>query len=239
MVGDELDKLIAAAPEAQVRAVLGQLLKQYLNPVFGALPKAELELAMLEALQRVGAVEADPGIYELISKLRVTKPKARNLIYARELRRHSAPELDERMKQLLRHPLLQKNGELFALEVENPLLSDHLRARLQVLGHASDGSFSSSLVLLRAEALAALVASCLTADEQEKLRRALVKAGAPDSSLRGLLAGGLKTLGGKLASKAGEAAAEQLADYLGPVLDGAIKPAVDKLSGLFRPAGAS
>jgi len=230
----DIDKEIAQLPEPQARAVLGQLLKQYLTPAFGVLPKAEVELAMLEALQQLGLVSADPSIYELVAKLRITRTKARNLIYARELRRSSAPELDAKLKRLLRTPLLQKNGELFALEVENPLLADHLKARLQQLGHASDGSFSPSLVTLKLDAMVALVASSLSADEQETMRKALVKAGAPDTSFRGLLTGALKNLGGKLASKAGEAFVEQASDYLGPVLDAAIKPAVDKLGSLLK-----
>lgn len=234
----DVDKLLAQTPEPQLRAVLAQLLQQYLTPAFGVLPKAEVELAMLEALQQLGLISADPGLYELVSQLRVTRAKARNLLYARELRHSSATELDAKLKQLLRSPQLLKNGELFALEVENPLLADHLKARLQQLGHASDGSFSPSLVTLKLDAMAALLASCLSADEQEKLRKALVKAGAPDTSLRGLLTGALKSLGGKLASKAGEAVVEQASDYLGPLLDAAIKPAVDKLGALLK-GGAS
>lgn len=230
----DIETQLALTPEPQARAVLAQLLKQYLTPAFGVLPKAEVDLAMLEALQQLGLISADPGIYELVAKLRVTRAKARNLIYARELRRSTVPELDAKLKLLLRRPQLLKNGELFALEVENPLLADHLKARLQALGHASDGSFSPTLVTLKLDAMAALISSCLSADEQEKLRRALVKAGAPDTSFRGLLTGVLKTLGGKLAAKAGEAAVEQVSDYLGPLLDAAIKPAVDKLAGLLK-----
>ncbi len=229
----DIDKLLAETPEPQARRVLAQLLKHYLNPAFGVLPKAEVELAMLEALQQLGLIGPDPGLYELVAKLRITRAKARNLIYARELRRSSTADLDAKLKLLLRAPLLLKQGELFGLEVENPLLADHLKARLQALGHASDGSFSPSLVTLKLEAMVALLASCLSPDEQEKIRKALVKAGAPDLSLRGLLGSALKQLGGKLAASAGEAAAEQAADYLGPLLDAAIKPAVDKLMALL------
>ncbi|MEJ5999590.1 hypothetical protein [Paucibacter soli] len=230
----ETDKLIAAAPEAKVRAVLAGLLTAYTAPSFGVLPKAELELAMLLALQALGAIGPDPSIYELVATLRVTRAKARNLLYALELRRSTPALLDAKLKALLRTPMLHKQGELFALEVENPLLADHLKARLQQLGHASDGSFSASLVTLKLEAMVALVASCLSIDEQEQLRLALVKAGAPDTSLRGLLAAAFKKLGAKLASKAGEALMEQAADTLGPVLDGTIKPAVGRLMALLK-----
>ena len=230
----DIEKSLAAIPEPKLRAVLAKLLAHYLTPAFGVSPKAETELAMLEALQQLGLIAPEPSIYELVTQLRVTRPKARKLIYERALRRSDAGALDAQLKALLRHPVIHKNGELFALEVENPLLADHLKERLQQLGHGSDGSFSASLVTLKAEALAALVAASLSPDDQEKLRKALVKAGAPDTSLRGLLTGALKKLGGKLASKAGEALAEQASDYLGPVLDAAVKPAVEKLSSLLH-----
>lgn len=230
----ELQQTLANIAEPQLRAVLAKLLEHYLTPAFGVQPKAETELAMLEALQQLGLIAAEPGIYELVTQLRVTRPKARKLIYERALRRSDAGALDKQLKALLRAPVILKNGELFALEVENPLLADHLKERLQQLGHGSDGSFSACLVTLKAEALAALVAASLSPDDQERLRKALVKAGAPDTSLRGLLTGVLKKLGGKLASKAGEALAEQASDYLGPVLDAAVKPAVEKLSALLR-----
>ncbi|MEZ5579698.1 MAG: hypothetical protein R3F40_10025 [Candidatus Competibacteraceae bacterium] len=56
-------------------------------------------------------------MYELVSKLKVTRTKG-NLIYERELRRLSPRELDDRVKSLLKRPLIQKSGEQFVLEVE-------------------------------------------------------------------------------------------------------------------------
>lgn len=231
----DLEQSVARIPEAQAKALLLKLLSAHVRPAFGAQPKAELELAALEALQGLGSIGAEPSLYELVSSLRITRAKARNLLYALELRRSTPAQLDAKLKALLRAPVLHKQGELFAMEVENPLLADHLKARLQQLGHASDGSFSASVITLKLEAMVALVASCLSVDEQEKLRLALVKAGAPDTSLRGLLTSAFKKLGAKLAAKAGEAAVEQAVDTLGPILDGTIKPAVGRLMALLKP----
>ncbi len=232
----DIAQRVAQLPEAQLRQVLTRLLSGYTSPAFGVLPKLEQELAMLEALQALGLISAEPGLYELVSQLRVTRAKARNLLYALELRRASPERLDGQLRALLRAPLLLKQGELFALEIESPLLIDHLKARLQQLGHASDGAFSSSLVSLKLEALVALIASCLGAEEQERLRRALVKAGAPDTSFAGIVAAALKKLAGKLADKAGEAALGQLSDYLGPLLDASAQAAGRQLGALFKPA---
>ena len=62
------------------KEVLDRFLIQYLNPAFGALPKQEVELLVLKLLVDLGAVDARPSIYELVSKLKVTRTKARRLI---------------------------------------------------------------------------------------------------------------------------------------------------------------
>lgn len=93
------------------------LLDSFLNPAFGALPKLEVELIILDALESLGAISPAPQAYELISKLKVTRPKANKLIYERELRRSNHEDLEARIKALLRKPLIDKKGNHFMLEV--------------------------------------------------------------------------------------------------------------------------
>lgn len=61
------------------------------------------------------------------------------------------------LQKALRRPLLQGQGYAVVLDIENPLLADHLRAMLRKMGHATDGSFSPSLVKINDDAAAALV----------------------------------------------------------------------------------
>lgn len=229
----DIKRIINALPEANAKAVLAQLLERYLTPAFAALPKNEVELLVLDALEQVGAISADPQVYELVSKLKVTRPKARRLIYDRELRHSSSADLDAKVKALLKRPLLQKQGELFVLEVENPLVSDHLRDKLQQLGYACDGSFSPSLIKLGLEAIIALIADLLSADEQEQVRLALVAAGAPDGSFKGVLKATLKKLASKVAADSGEALLDKAAGYLAPIVDASIAALGEKAAELF------
>ena len=74
--------------------VLAELLANYMNPAFGALPGKEVDLFVLNALGELGYITAQPLLYELVSKLCVTRPKARNLIYDQELRRMDFTALD-------------------------------------------------------------------------------------------------------------------------------------------------
>lgn len=229
----DIKLIINALPEAKAKAVLAQLLERYLTPAFAALPKNEVELLVLDALEQVGAISADPQLYELVSKLKVTRAKARRLIYDRELRHSSSTDLDAKVKALLKRPLLQKQGELFVLEVENPLVSDHLRAKVQQLGYVSDGSFSPSLIKLGLEAITALIAALLSAGEQEQVRLALVAAGAPDGSLKGVLKATLKKVASKVAADSGEALMDKAAGYLAPIVDASIAALGEKAAELF------
>lgn len=229
----DIKLIINALPEAKAKVVLAQLLERYLTPAFAALPKNEVELLVLDALEQVGAISADPQLYELVSKLKVTRPKARRLIYDRELRHSSSADLDAKVKALLKRPLLQKQGELFVLEVENPLVSDHLRDKVQQLGYVSDGSFSPSLIKLGLEAITALIASLLSTAEQEQVRLALVAAGAPDGSFKGVLKATLKKVASKVAADSGEALMDKAAGYLAPIVDASIAALGEKAAELF------
>lgn len=203
------------------------------TPAFGALPKSEIELLVLRFLENVGAIGSEPELYELVLKLRVTRTKARNLIYERELKRLSPGQLDERVKSLVKRPLIQKDGEQFVLEVENPLVSDHLRARVKKLGYVSDGSFSPNIVKLPLDAIVALFDYYIENHQQDEVRQALVDAGAPDTSFRGVVKSVLKKIATRVASETGEALIDTASEYIGPIVDAATEGLADKISEVF------
>ena len=224
----EIQQQIQVSSEASAKEVLDLILAAYLSPAFGVLTKREIDILIFDALEKIGYIDANPTIYSLIQKLRVTKSKARQLLYERELRRMNDKDLDARVKELLKRPTIQKQGELFALEIENPLLSDHLRAKVQTLGYASDGSFSPSLVKLSDEAIVALIDALLDEKQKKEVTRAFEKLGLPDKSFKGVLKVVLKVLAKKAADEAGSKLVENV---LGPVIDGAfdgIKKAIEE-----------
>ncbi|WP_420550180.1 hypothetical protein [Litorivicinus lipolyticus] len=230
----DLEQIIQDAGDAQAAGALKTLLERFLNPAFGALPKSEIELLLLGALEEVGAVSSEPGVYELVSKLRVTRTKARNLIYERELRRLTLVELDSRVRNLLKRPIIQKSGDQFVLEVENPLVSDHLRSKVQALGHVSDGSFSPSIVKLPLDAVVALIEMYIPENQRAPVKAALIAAGAPDASFKGVLKAVLKKVAGKVASDTGEALLENASEYISPIIDATVAGLTDKISEVFR-----
>lgn len=108
-----LQKIASAADAKKSAAALGTFLTRYLTPAFGALPKAEIDLLVLNLLEDIGAINNDSGVYELVSKLKITRSKARNLIYQRELRATTSDQLDLRVRAILQRPIIQKAGDVF------------------------------------------------------------------------------------------------------------------------------
>lgn len=133
----------------------------------------------------------------------------------------------------LTSPLILKQGDLFTLEIENPLVIDHVKEKLKSLGYATDGSFSPSLVKLSIDTFNALVTNSIPVANQLAVKAALVTAGAPDGSFGAVVRGVLVRLGGKFADSAGEELAGNISDYLGPLLSGATTEITAKVSELF------
>ncbi len=230
----DINEIIQGTDENIVKTALAYFLTSYTNPAFGALPKNEVELIVLNVLEQLNAIGAEPEVYELVSKLRINRSKARGLIYDRELRRSSESDLNEKVKALLKRPLIQKDGQQFILEVENPLVSDHLRSKVQKLGYVSGGSFSPSIVKLGLDAISALIESLLPNEEKENIRQALINAGAPDTSLRGILKATFMKIAQKLASDTGEALIDKASDYFSPIIDIGIDAITEKAQELFE-----
>lgn len=220
----------------ECRSILTHLFESYLDPAFGTLPTKEVNLLMLTALMEMKYIEAKPDLYDLVRKLKVTRSKARNLIYDHELRLYNTSQLDEMLKGFLKNPIMQKQGDLFVFEIESPLIIDHLRSKLKKLKFASDGSFSPSLVKISIEAYIAIIEEYLTPEERNTVKGALVAGGAPDGSFKGVLRGVLKKVGSKIASDAGEEMAEELGEYMSPIISGVVGGLTDRVRGLLAEA---
>lgn len=216
---DVKEALRATSPEHRSEA-LEALLSKFMTPAFGALTKRELELAFVEALVTVGYLQQNPTVYEMIERLRVTRSRARSLVYDRDLRRQDQQTLRDLARWALRNPHLQSQGHVVAIDIENPLLADYLRDVVRGLGHASDGSFSPTMIRLSPEAAAALIADLLTPAERRTVTRALTDAGVPDKSLKGAITAIIIKAATKFGDATGEAIAKDAIDVFGPILDG-------------------
>jgi len=218
----------------KVKKAFIELLQDYLTPAFGSMTKRDFDIILFIKLQQLGIFRKNPELYDLVTQLRVTRPKARNLLYESKLRQSSRDDLDRELKELLQKPIFLKENDKIGIEIDNPFLIDHLRAKLKQLNYITDGSFSPEMVKLTTEAFAALLESYLPNDSKKEIKKALVEIGAePDTSLKGILKGAFKKLGTKLADEAGGHAAEAVGEYLGPLIQGAASAVKDRFVGLF------
>lgn len=229
----KIKAITSSAGNEKIKVAIDKFLEAQLDPAFGALPKQESELLILELLIDLGAVSKRPTVYELVSNLKVTRSKARRLIYDRELRTSSENQLESDVRQLLVRPIIQKKGDSFALEIENPFLADFVREKLRKLGHVTDGSFSPSVVTLSLKAMTSLIESYLSDSQKKIAKDALISAGAPGSGIKSLLEKALKKLGEKVADETGELAAEEIIGHLKSILEGSKTVIAEKFKPLF------
>jgi len=219
MVNDIISKL---SPK-QIQEVFIQILEFYTKPSFGSVKQREFDIFLFIKLQEIGFFEKNDDIYEIMSKLKITRSKARNLIYESNLRKLNSNELDQKLKEVLKNiHFLKSNSYLISIEIENPLLIDHLKAKLKNKGYSSDGSFSPELVRLNTEAFVAILEDYIDENSKKSIKTKLVEMGyEKDTSFKGILGAYFKDIAQKVfGDNAGELVAEK---YITPILDGAVE----------------
>lgn len=232
-MSDIIDKLNKLDPIVAKNTFI-DLIQGYITPAFGTISKRDFDILLFTKLQKLGIFNNNSDIYEIVSELKVTRAKARNLLYESKLRQTSKAELDQELMELLMTPIFLKDNEKIGIEIDNPYLIDHLRAKLKKLNHITDGSFSPELVRLSIDAFVSLFESYLPEESKDKIIEAFIKIGAvPDTSLKSVLTGAFKKLGSKIAGDAGGQVAEEVGKYLGPLISGSIETAISKFETLY------
>ncbi|MCR5660219.1 MAG: hypothetical protein K6G25_12955 [Bacteroidales bacterium] len=138
----------------ECRTILEELLRAYMTPAFGVLPKHEIDMVMYNVLQKVGYLETTSTPYELVRKLKVTRSKAQSLIYESNLRQSTSADddLKEQLRKLLTEGFILIYNDKVAIEVENPLLRDYIRQCLREVNCITDTSYSKDLLCMSAKA---------------------------------------------------------------------------------------
>ena len=105
---------------------------------------------------------------------------------------------------------------MLLFEIDNPLLIDHVKNRLKILGHLSDGSFSSSIIKLSSNAMRELVVYYIK-DDIKDVERKLALKGIEQSTIKGFISSLLSKVGRKFADDTGEEVAQNIKEYLAPI----------------------
>lgn len=200
---------------------------RFTNPAFGSLPKREIELSVYEMLRSLSIIPDTATVYDMMTDLRITRSKASQLLFDLEVRRYGSDKnrLDAAIRQALENTRFVKDGDYFVLEIENPLTLAHFRQKIKDLHFISDTSFNSSLVRVSLDAATALIIDLIPPDQHQTIKNALVAAGAPDSSIKGVIKSSLKKLGAKVLGEAADQLTEGVVDgasqWIAPLFAGA------------------
>lgn len=206
------------------KEALIKFLTQITDPAFGIHNKSELEYLVFELMKNIGIFNDNTSLFSLMTELGITQTKASQLIYNYDVRKlEDAKTLDEKIIDALINANFAKDGDYFVLDIESPLLRAYLKERLKEIGHVSDGSFSQTVVRMNLNAVSGIIEYYIPRNEQGNVKAALIKAGAPDGSFKGVLKSSLKCLGAKVLGEG----AETLVDNFPDMVNGLIKSSVD------------
>lgn len=219
----------------EIKESFKKLIQNYLTPAFGSISKRDFDILLFMELQKLEIFDENPEIYDIVSSLKVTRTKARNLLYESKMRNATPEQLNNELKQLLKSPTFLKDNDKILLEIGNPFLIDHLKAKLKKLGYITDGSFSSELVKLTSDAYLALFEDMLPNEKKDLIKKELIKCGAKeDSSLKGVMSSVIKKLIEKSIGKAGDELVDNAFKYLSPIIEANIENFKNVISELFR-----
>ena len=196
--------------EEVAKKVLAELLEQYRRPSFGSMSKRDVDNMMFKAMQDLGLININPQAYEVVQALHVTSSKARNLIYASALSREQGFDVDKALIDALSKPrFLTGTDKMIGIDIDNPLVIDHLKFKLRKLGHITDGSFNQDLVKMTPEAMSALYGEYVPENTRAALMEELVAAGVEEDHNASLLKG-MRTFFTKLVKKVAEDGTDEL-----------------------------
>jgi hypothetical protein len=139
MINDKLDN------RELNKKILNELFDLYLNPSFGTLKQREIDLFIFSKLIEISYLKKD--IFDIVLKLKITRQKARNLLYEYNLRKNL--NLEAEYKEFLIKPIFEREKDTIIFNIENPLLIDYIKAKLKEKNLLSDGSFSPEIIKLK------------------------------------------------------------------------------------------
>lgn len=223
------------ADAGEVKKEFIDLVESYLQPSYGSMSKRDFEILLFMKLQNLDTIDENPDLYQLIKDLKISRTRVRNLLYEAKMRTSEDEDLDSELIKLLEKPVFLKDGDKVAIEIQNPLLTDHFRFKLKKLNYITDGSFSAELVKLTYSAYIELVVSLMSDEVKQETKKVLVESGImPDKSFKGIFTEFVKKIGAKIANEAGEQAATEALKYIYPILSGNYEEVKNIFQELFK-----
>jgi len=203
-----------AATQGQARAFGESVLETLRAAPFGALPKAELELALFRAMIESDILDPSAPTFDLARRLEITPTRVRGLVYRYRLMTQGDEDdtLDDVVRALVK-TRFELTGDTITFGVEDPYLRDSLAAALKQRGIFADSSFNPETVRLSLTAFVQFVDSRLGDEDRRRILAALTHDTHVElSRFRRILKSTLAGLGKRLVGAAADEAASDLVD---------------------------
>lgn len=173
-----------------------KFLKEYVEPSFGSMSKRDIDIKIFNMMRSIGIIKENPEQWDIIRELKLSSTRARNLIYnANMLREGEFDKLDDLQKTVLISAPYLRDGNYISVQIDNPLLVDHIKSELKSKGYLQDGSFSPDIIRMKPEAFMYLYVKSLDEKRKEKLRNKLAIEESEDT-VKQIARGLLKFIGG-------------------------------------------
>jgi len=185
-------------------------INKFLENGFGALPKREIEIYIMNLLLEDGQFVNDNGdidYHEISLILKLSETKVRNLIYEVELKYKKKHNFLKELIQLIEKGKYEPLGDKIKFSIQSPLLKQYFEYEVRKLPNSiSDGSFSKNIVTISQDTFAKLlnnlykdedkITSFINTLPEEKKERVSDK----ESLFRGFTKEFLKTSGNRSAN---------------------------------------
>lgn len=153
--------------------ILDVFLNDYNRPSFGSLSKKEIDLKVFDILVKVGKIRENPTIFEVIQNLKVSRSKARSLIYDYNLRKQEHGDLAKELQELLLTGCIEKDNKSIKIDIDNPFLIDFIRNTLRLKNKMADGTFKPEILILSIDAFGILLEESLNESDIQLVRKNL------------------------------------------------------------------
>ena len=226
------------AEELNETMFLEQFLDVFVRNGFGALPKREIELVLLQLI-KTNAESWNEGplpIYQLARNLKLSPKRLQNLFDELDYRDESKSEewCDNQLKSILEHAEKIRDGEYIQFQIDDGLLRDYATAKVRAGYGIVDTSFNSAVIKLTGKRFVALAFELLDENTRNEMLEQIPIADRNAEQDAQNTKGSIRLFIDAFMVKAGETAGKKSVDLGFAILTGGLSVVTDIVSNLVE-----
>ena len=147
-----------------------QFIDKFLENGFGALPKREIEIYVMNLLLEDGQFVNENGdidFHEISLTLKLSETKVKNLIYEVELKYKNNHNFLEELIKLIENQKYEVVDDKIKFSIQSPLLKQYFEYEIRKLPNSiSDGSFAKHIVTISIDTFEKLLKNLYTDEDK-------------------------------------------------------------------------